>query len=80
LKKKLKHEKYLEKNGKSIQSIIDGKVMDFENVGKRMIDVTKKSNDIETVWIDDLLPNSKKRFYQNALELSRYYLRERCLI
>jgi len=54
--------------------------MDFENVGKRIIDVTKKSNDVETVWIDDLLPNSKKRFYQNGLELSRYYLRERCLI
>ena len=71
LLKKLKHEQYLVKNGKTIQSIVDAKVMDFENGYKRIIDVTDKKFQVPPIEIDDLRPNLRKRFYQNQLELTR---------
>ena len=69
--KRLKHEKYLIKNGKTIKSIVQGKVIEFENGEKRIINTTDESFEIEPVYIDDLRPNHQKRLYQNRLLISK---------
>jgi hypothetical protein len=69
--RRLKNEKYLEKNGKTIKSIVEGKVIEFENGQKRVIDTTSDDFNVEPVYIDDLIPNEKKRFYQNRLIISK---------
>jgi len=59
------------KNGKTIESIVEGRVMDFENGEKRIFDIANKNQGIDPIWIDDLKPNLKKRFHQNRFEISR---------
>lgn len=76
LRDRLKRAKYLEKNGKTINSIVEAKVMDFENVEKRMIDLTNKDYQLETIYIDDLQPDAKKGFDQNRLKISRLVFRQ----
>ncbi|PMD30615.1 hypothetical protein L207DRAFT_549324 [Hyaloscypha variabilis F] len=71
LLKRLKHEKYLIKNGKTIKSIVEGKVIEFENGEKRLIDTTNENFETEPIYIDDLRANSAKRFYQNRLGISK---------
>lgn len=69
--KRLKHEKYLIKNGKTIKSIVEGKVIEFENGEKRLIDTANENFETEPIYIDDLRANSAKRFYQNRLGISK---------
>ena len=71
LLKRLKHETYLEKNGKTIESIVESKVIEFENGEKRLLDVTNENFDLRSVYIDDLQPNHKKGLTQNRLVISR---------
>jgi hypothetical protein len=71
LLKRLKHEKYLVKNGKTIKSIVEGKVIEFENGEKRLIDTASEVFEAQTVWIDDLKASPSKRFIQNRLWISK---------
>jgi uncharacterized protein YkvS len=71
LLKRLKHEKYLVKNGKTIKSIAEGKVIEFENGEKRLIDTANENFETEPIYIDDLRANSAKRFSQNRLGISK---------
>ncbi|PVH69481.1 hypothetical protein DL98DRAFT_522149 [Cadophora sp. DSE1049] len=71
LLKRLKHENYLVKNGKSIKSIVEGKVIEFENGEKRLIDIADEYFEPVPVYIDDLKANSKKRFSQNRLRITK---------
>jgi hypothetical protein len=63
--------KYLEKNGKTIKSIVEGKVIEFENGQKRIIDMANNDFQLEPVYIDDLRSNPKKKVYQNRLVIPR---------
>jgi hypothetical protein len=76
LMEKLKHEKYLEKNGKTIRSIVEAQSIVFENRDKRTIDVVDKHAVLEPIYIDDLKENRQKGLYQNRLQLSQYELSE----
>jgi len=67
----LKDEEYLEKNGKTIQSIVEAKVIKFENNEKRRINTEKEKFGVERVYIDDLKQDSTKRFLKNKMVLSR---------
>ena len=69
--KRLKHEKYLVKNGKTIKSIVEGKVIEFENGEKRLIDTADEYFETEPIYIDDLRANSKKHFSQNRLGIAK---------
>jgi hypothetical protein len=71
LLKKLKHEQYLVKNGKTIKSIVEGKVIEFENGEKRNIDAANDQFETDPVYIDDLRSNPKKKFKQNRLLISK---------
>jgi len=71
LLKRLKHEKYLVKNGKTIKSIVEGKAIDFENGEKRLIDTANENFETAPIWIDDLRANSAKRFSQNRIAISK---------
>jgi hypothetical protein len=68
---RLEGEDYLEENGITIRGIVDAKVVEFENVKKRYIDVTGKSLKGQNIFIQGLRPNKGKRFLQNRLQLSR---------
>lgn len=68
---KLKNESYLEKNGKTIRSIVNRKVIDFENTTKRTLDLNDTHCRIEPIWIDDLLPSqTDSQLQQNRLEIT----------
>lgn len=69
--KRLKHEKYLVKNGKTIKSIVEGKVIEFENGEKRLIDIAIENFETDSIYIDDLRANPTKRFFQNRLGISK---------
>lgn len=71
LLKKLASETYLEKNGKTLRSIVQATVPRFENFQKRRIDITNGRAETIRVYIDDLKENRKKLFYANILELER---------
>ncbi|KAF2258275.1 hypothetical protein CC78DRAFT_621938 [Lojkania enalia] len=66
---KLKRETYLEKNGKTITSIVEALTSDFELSAKRTIN-TKRNRDTLSVYVDDLKPNSQRNFLQNELLLT----------
>jgi len=68
---RLRNEKYLEKNGKTIKSIVEGKVIEFENGQKRIVDIANDDFHLEPIYIDDLKPHPRKRFYQNRLTISK---------
>ena len=68
---RLKGQKYLEKNGKTIKSIVEGKVIEFENGLKRVFDVLSDHIRSEAIYIDDLQPNPDKQFQQNRLNISK---------
>ncbi|KAF2734482.1 hypothetical protein EJ04DRAFT_602989 [Polyplosphaeria fusca] len=68
LQEKLGSELYLEKNGKTIKSIVDAATISFENNEKRLIDL---SEDLLVIKIDDLKEDLAKNFRQNRLELSK---------
>jgi hypothetical protein len=55
----------------TLKGIVDMHVVDFENRIKRSVDVTNRNWEAETVWIQGLRPNNKKRFKSNRLILSR---------
>jgi hypothetical protein len=71
LLKRLKHEKYLVKNWKTIKSIVEGRVVEFENGEKRLIAATDEKFQPVLIYIDDLKANSGKRFSQNRIEISK---------
>jgi hypothetical protein len=71
LTERLAGEDYLETNNMTLKGIVDMHVVDFENTIKRSVDVTNRNWEAETVWIQGLRPNSKKRFKSNRLILSR---------
>jgi hypothetical protein len=77
---KLRRETYLIKNGKTIESIVEGKVVEFENGEKRIIDTTSETLELRPIYIDDLKPNSKRRLNQNRLTLSRYVSERQLLV
>jgi hypothetical protein len=68
---RLKDETYLEKNGKTIKSIVEAKVIEFENGEKRRINTAKERFGVESVYIDDLRKDESKRFRGNKLSISR---------
>jgi hypothetical protein len=68
---KLENETYLEKNGKTIRSIVDRKVIEFENTTKRIWDLNDPHCSIEPIWVDDLLPSqTDSQLQQNRLEIT----------
>jgi hypothetical protein len=68
----LKHADYLVKNGKTIRSIVDGKIIEFENGIKRTIDTASGNLKSEFIWIDNLMPDPRKpNFHQNRLEIDQ---------
>lgn len=67
LHSRLKNKTYLETNGETIQSIIEAKVIEFENGRKRLLDTTRENLPIETVCIHGLKENRKKGYRQNRL-------------
>lgn len=69
---KLEAETYLIKNDKTIERIVEAKVIEFENGDKRIIDVTKDTSEMEPIYIDDLRPNSAMGLHKNRLDISRY--------
>jgi hypothetical protein len=69
---RLRDETYLEKNGKTIKSIVEAKVIKFENGEKRTINTVKERFGLERVYIDDLEEDKAKRFTQNRVSISRY--------
>lgn len=69
---RLRDETYLEKNGKTIRSIVEAKVIEFENGEKRRINTVKERFGLERVYIDDLEGDKAKRFTPNRLSISRY--------
>jgi hypothetical protein len=71
LHRRLDGEHYLNKNGKTIASIIEALVIEFENNDKRKIDTSKEKFGIERVFIHDLKKDESKRLHQNRLGLSR---------
>ena len=71
LLKKLQDENYLEKNGNTIGSIVEAKVIEFENGEKRLIDITDKHWKPLPVRIEYLERDPKKGFLQNRLDISR---------
>ncbi|KAH8685484.1 hypothetical protein BGZ60DRAFT_365995 [Tricladium varicosporioides] len=73
---RLQDETYLEKNGKTIKSIVEAKVIEFENGEKRQINTVKERFGVERVYIDDLRRDDTKRFSQNRLVISRREMRD----
>jgi hypothetical protein len=71
LHRRLKRETYLVKNGKTIKSIIEGKVIEFENGEKRILDTCSDHFEVEPIYIDDLRPNAKRKLSQNRFEMSK---------
>lgn len=71
MKKRLAREKYLEQNGRTIDSIVDGIVIDFENREKRFTDTTSTAFQPEEVVVHDLRPSRAKSFTQNRLIVSK---------
>ena len=58
-------------NGISLESVIEPKVLHWENIVKREIDVLDKSKKPRPLWIHGLKKDRQKGFQQNWLELSR---------
>jgi hypothetical protein len=70
LLKKLQDESYLEVNGKTIQSIVQGKAIEFENKEKRRANIFDDLYVPAPIWIDDLQPNASKKFTQNRVQIN----------
>ncbi|KAH7385873.1 hypothetical protein BKA66DRAFT_548581 [Pyrenochaeta sp. MPI-SDFR-AT-0127] len=68
---KLRKEKYLIKNGKTLKSIVQAKTTVFENYEKRIYDINREDAPYVSIEIDDLRESSKKRFFQNRVEFKR---------
>jgi hypothetical protein len=62
----LRDQRDLEKNGKTIRSIIDKQTVQFENGNKRTIDVTLNQL-LEPIFIDDLKEDRKNYRRKNRL-------------
>lgn len=68
---KLRDEDYLVRNGKTIQSIVEGKVIEFENKEKRRANVFDDLYVPAPIWIDDLRPSASKKFTQNRVQINQ---------
>jgi hypothetical protein len=68
---RLKDETNLKKNGKTIQSIVEAKGIEFENGEKRHINTEMEKFGVGRIYIDDLQRDDAKRFHSNRLALSR---------
>lgn len=71
LYEKLKNERYLEVNGKTIKSIVEAQGIIFENGEKRTIDTTSSTARLEPIWIDNLRADRSRGLYQNRVEISQ---------
>ncbi|ORY16547.1 Hsp70 family protein-like protein [Clohesyomyces aquaticus] len=72
LMQKLKDERYLETNGKTIKSIVEAQIINFENGEKRTFNATVSSSYMPYLFIDNLREDpNKKGQYQNRLEITR---------
>ena len=61
----------IEINGNTLKSIVDTKVLEFENGEKRSIDTTMKEATIEPIRIDGLQERpGRSRFRQNRLKIT----------
>ena len=72
---RLKDEGYLAVNGKTIQSIVEAKVVEFEIGVKRQMDTEKEKFGAGSVKIDNLREDGDKRFKQNKMSFNRYAYR-----
>lgn len=70
LLERLEDEHYLEKKGKTIRTIVETKVAEFENL-KRSINVNDKDQREKSIHIDGLSRNDEKRFKPGKLQFSR---------
>jgi hypothetical protein len=68
---RLKDQKYLVKNGKTIETIVEGKVAEFERGEKRRFNSMDENSTFPSIYIDDLKYNPKKRFQRNKLPISQ---------
>jgi len=59
------------KNGKTIESIVGGKVVEFEIGEKRIFDSTDENSVISPIYIDDLKFQPRKGFQRNKLPISQ---------
>jgi hypothetical protein len=71
LSNRLKDETYLERNGKTINSIVESKVIEFENGEKRIFNIRDEAFEPDPISIDYLEPNVEKGFEQNRLKITR---------
>jgi hypothetical protein len=67
----LRREKDLERSGRTISSIVDGIVVEFENKEKRYTDTTNPAFQPDEVVVHDLKANRDKLFRQNRLIISK---------
>ncbi|PVI00853.1 hypothetical protein DM02DRAFT_671732 [Periconia macrospinosa] len=68
---KLRSEKYLVCNGKTLKSIVQGRTALFENGQKRTFDTNNSRIPLNPIYIDNLRQNEAKHFRPNFLELQR---------
>jgi hypothetical protein len=61
----------IEINGNTLKSIVDVKVLEFENGVKRSVDTTKEGATIEPIRIDGLKERRRSRFSQNRLNITQ---------
>jgi len=77
LRARLEGEDYLEVNGLTVESIIDSKVISFENEMKRSVDVVASNIPPEIVFIQGLRanPHPMKRFLKNRVKIEWLVIR-----
>jgi hypothetical protein len=69
---RLENERNLERNGITIEGIVESQVVLFENKTKRIFDITKVTMPMEKIMIQGLEEDTKKGFRRNRILISRY--------
>lgn len=62
---------YVEQNGYTFEGVLDVAVLEFEDKLKRRVDITSPMMTLQTVRIQGIRTNAKKRFRTNIVELNR---------
>lgn len=71
LERRLKSERYLLGNGKTLKSIVQSRTALFENGQKRTFDVYNPRILTRPIYIDNLRQNERKHFRPNFYEIQR---------
>ena len=69
---RLKDETYLERDGFTIEGMVDVEVLVFENRMKRTMDITSLRMPLEAIIFHGLRQDARKRFGANRVLMDRY--------